>query len=586
MAVAAGVVWVPEGAEGSLRDALAAALEANRQFAEAAEELRRDYARVCEENARLREENAVQAAELEELRAGLAVLQRMVFGRSSEKSGPEPAGGDDAGGDVGRDRRDGGKNVGRGLGARAGRRDYSHLPRFEVIWDFPGGGYCCPECGVPFTLLGSDHVSERLDWTVLVRVRADRRRRCRRACRCPGPATVTAPGPPKAIGKGLFTNGFVAMLLTERFAAGRSMNSLVTGLSRHGAEISPATLAGTCAQAGALLAPLAGAIAERSRGSWHLHADETTWRVFAPREGTGPAKWWLWVFIGPDTVCFVMDPSRSGQVLARHAGIDEETGQLTGDEDGGPRQLVISSDFYKVYESAGKKADGLVNLFCWAHVRRHFVRAGDANPAQLKYWTDAWLGRIRDLYRAHDELMAAWQENTAPAAREKEAAAARLEKAYGAWDEAITVIDQARKKQMAAPGLQEPAKKALATLDREWDGLRAHREYPMVSLDNNAAERQIRGPVVTRKNAGGSRNGDTAKNAAVIWTVTATAAMGGLNIVTYLTAYLDECGRGGGKPLTGPALERFLPWTASPEDLQNWAKPPPGTPPGGQDPPG
>ena len=28
-----------------------------------------------------------------------------------------------------------------------------------------------------------------------------------------------APGPPKAIGKGLFTNGFIAMLLTERFAA-------------------------------------------------------------------------------------------------------------------------------------------------------------------------------------------------------------------------------------------------------------------------------------------------------------------------------------------------------------------------------
>ena len=147
-----------------------------------------------------------------------------------------------------------------------------------------------------------------------------------------------APGPPKAIGKGLFTNAFIAMLLTERFAAGRSMNSLVTGLSRQGAEISPATLAGTCAQAGALLVPLAEAIAERRRASWHLHADETTWRVFAPRDGDGPAKWWLWVFIGPDTVCFVMDPSRSGAVLARHAGIDEETGQLTAGEDGGPRQ--------------------------------------------------------------------------------------------------------------------------------------------------------------------------------------------------------------------------------------------------------
>jgi hypothetical protein len=384
-----------------------------------------------------------------------------------------------------------------------------------------------------------------------------------------------APGPPKAIGKGLFSNAFIAMLLAERFAAGRSMNSLVTGLSRLGAEISPATLAGTCAQAGALLAPVADAITERSRGSWHLHADETTWRVFAPRDGDGPAKWWLWVFIGPDTVCFVMDPSRSGAVLARHAGIDEKTGQLTGDEDGGPRRLVISSDFYAVYSSAGAKADGLVNLFCWSHVRRHFVRAGDANPVQLSYWTQGWLDRIRDLYAAHDELTAAWAGAAAPAPQEKEAAAARLEKAYAAWDDAIAVIDEARKKQMQAPGLQEPAKKALATLDREWDGLIAHRDYPMADLDNNKAERMIRGPVVTRKNARGSHNGDTARNAAVIWTVTATIQMAGLNILTWLTAYLDECGRNRGKPLTGPALERFLPWNASPEDLRIWAQPPP-----------
>ena len=41
------------------------------------------------------------------------------------------------------------------------------------------------------------------------------------------------------------------------------MNSLVKGLSRQGAEVSAATLAGTCAQAGALLAPLADAITER-----------------------------------------------------------------------------------------------------------------------------------------------------------------------------------------------------------------------------------------------------------------------------------------------------------------------------------
>ena len=105
-----------------------------------------------------------------------------------------------------------------------------------------------------------------------------------------------------------------------------------------------------------------------------------------------------------------------------------------------------------MYESAGKKADGLVNLYCWAHIRRYFVRAGDANPAQLTYWTQAWLDRIRDLYRAHDELTAAWQEAAAPAPQQEAAAAARLEKAGRAWDGALAVIDETRKKQAPGPG--------------------------------------------------------------------------------------------------------------------------------------
>jgi transposase len=580
----AGGAVAPSAGEASAEELLARALEVIDRQSARIDGLVRENAQLREQNAQLvraseelRELVGGQAARLAEANETLAVLQRMVFGRKSEKDRPEPAGtgdGDDSAGD-GEPSGGGRKNVRRGPGARAGRRDYSHLPRVEVIWDFPGGGYCCPDCGEAFTLLGTHLSGEQLDWQVTITVRGNCQRRYKRECRCPGPATVMAPGPPKAIGKGLFSNGFIAMLLVERFAAGRSQNSLVTGLARHGAEISPATLAGTVAQAAGLLAPLAAAIAERNRESWHFHADETTWRVFCPGEGKGPAKFWLWVFIGADTVCFVMDPSRSGAVLARHAGLDEKTGQLLPAADGGPRRLVISSDFYAVYQSAGKKADGLVNLYCAAHIRRHMVRAGDASPVQLKYWAENWLALFRDLYKAHDELMAAWQEAAAPPAGEKKAAAERLENAYGDWDTAIGVIDETRKKQMQAPGLQEPAKKALATLDREWDGLIAHRGYPMLSLDNNAAERQLRGPVVTRKTAGGSHNGQTAGNAAVIWTVTATAQMAALNLITYLTSYLDECGRNGGKPLSGKALERFLPWNASPEDLRTWAQPPP-----------
>jgi transposase len=50
--------------------------------------------------------------------------------------------------------------------------------------------------------------------------------------------------------------------------------------------------------------------------------------------------------------------------------------------------------------------------------------------------------------------------------------------------------------------------------------------------------------------------------------------MARLNPITYLAAYLDECGRSNGKPPTGPALERFLPRNASHEDPQAWAQPP------------
>src|SRR5689334_5263616 len=193
------------GADLSLRDALAAALEANRQLVELTGKLREENARLREDNARLLARVAERDAELDRVRADLAVLQRMLFGRSSERSRPGPAGGAEAGGaeaggaEVGGDGgRGNGQGVKRGPGARAGRRDYSHLPRFEVFWDFPGGGYGCPECGEPFTLLG-EHVSgQQLDWQVIVRVVAHCRRRYRRACGCRVPATVMAPGPPKA----------------------------------------------------------------------------------------------------------------------------------------------------------------------------------------------------------------------------------------------------------------------------------------------------------------------------------------------------------------------------------------------------
>jgi len=124
LAVAEGVscafvtVWAGVAAEAdagaSVRDALARALEACERGERAAAELRA-------ENAVLRQELAQRDAQIEEMAAELAVLKRLVFGRSSERARPEaPAGDEGGGGSAGQDCEGGSRSRPRGPGARAG----------------------------------------------------------------------------------------------------------------------------------------------------------------------------------------------------------------------------------------------------------------------------------------------------------------------------------------------------------------------------------------------------------------------------------------------------------------------------------
>ncbi|HEX3305178.1 MAG TPA: transposase [Streptosporangiaceae bacterium] len=116
--------------------------------------------------------------------------------------------------------------------------------------------------------------------------------------------------------------------------------------------------------------------------------------------------------------------------------------------------------------------------------------------------------------------------------------------------------------------------KVLATLDREWEGLARHREFPELPLDNNGAERALRGPVVGRKNFYGSGSTVSAELASRVWTIIATVERAGLNPLVYLRAYLDQCAQAGGTPPTGAALDRFLPWATNPDDRAAWGRHP------------
>ena len=208
-----------------------------------------------------------------------------------------------------------------------------------------------------------------------------------------------------------------------------------------------------------------------------MHADETSWQVFEDIEDKDGHRWWPWVFVTDATTVFVMDTSRSAGAAAGQLGIDREQ---TAPEAG--RRLVISSDFHKAYQSLAC-IDGVDLLWCWAHIRRYFLRAGAAHPEALGDWCN------------------------------------------------------------------------------EWDGLARHQDLPQLPLDNNAAERALRTPVIGRKNFYGSGARWAAHLAADVWTVTATAARHGIEPLGLLTGYLHECARNGGAAPTGAGLDPFLPWT-------------------------
>jgi transposase len=159
----------------------------------------------------------------------------------------------------------------------------------------------------------------------------------------------------------------------------------------------------------ALLVPVETAIAARNGAATQVHADETTWRVYEHVQDKTGHKWWLWVFIAQDTIVFRMDPTRSNSVVDTHFGITENDREAGALPEG--RRLVLSSDFFVVYQSLAR-LDGVQALWCWAHLRRYFIRAGDAH-AYLRPWRDKWVARIADLYVAHQAMAAAEPDSPA-----------------------------------------------------------------------------------------------------------------------------------------------------------------------------
>ena len=325
-------------------------------------------------------------------------------------------------------------------------------------------------------------------------------------------------------------------ILLDKFASYRPTERLLAQWRLLGLDVAAGTVAGGLERLEPLFQPLYDALLKRNAAAAFAQADETRWMVFVAQEGKAGYRWWLWVFLGEDTVAFRLDPTRSHDVPEGHFPADAD--------------VVLMVDRYSAYKAMAQvKLGNVVLVFCWAHVRRDFVKVGKGWP-EHKEWALAWLRRIRELYR-HDRHR-----------RGAEADGAEFTTADAELRQTVAAMQAQADAELADPKLPTPCHEVLTSLQEHWTGLTRFLDDPRIPLDNNASERRARGPAVARKNYYGSGALWSGRLAAMLFSLFATLDLAKINIRIWLTWFLQSCAENGGQvPFdirSVPALEHVV----------------------------
>ena len=192
----------------------------------------------------------------------------------------------------------------------------------------------CPKCGLGLNEFPGTEDSEVVEVEVKAYRREIRRRRYRPLCECGClPGIVTAPAPGRLIKRGKFGVSVWISVLLDKFLYGRPSHRLLQDLAGHGLNMAPGTLAGGLKKLAPLFVPLEQALVAKLRSASHWHADETRWAVFVQIQGKVGHRWYLWylwVFHSSSVVHYVLDESRSAEVIeAELAGVQNRNGVIS-----------------------------------------------------------------------------------------------------------------------------------------------------------------------------------------------------------------------------------------------------------------
>ena len=485
------------------------------------------------ENAKILATLRVHDQLVQALRLRIAKLQKLAFGKSSEKIEREieqlelaledllvaVAEGDDDLIDEGQNEPATDEPAVPKLRRRPRVSDATPRERREL-----DPGTCCPDCGGDLRVVGED-VSELLDM-IAAQMKVIQIARIKKSCRrCE--KMVQEPAPSRPIPGSMAGPHLLAHILVSKFDDHLPLYRQHEIFARMGADIPESTLVGWCGRAMKTLQPLVERIEADVMGSDLLHADDTPIRVLdrSLRDkglGKGVKKGRIWAYVrdqrpwagsAPPGAIYYFAPDWKEDHVLRHLS-----------EGGG----ILQADGYKGYAKLyAPEPDGTTRFreaACWAHLRRDFHDVWASTKSEIAREALDRIGAIYDIERdiagqSGDVRLAARQRLSRP----------KVE-AFFAWSQ----------QQL----LRIPGKGALAKAFRY--GLSRQTPFCLfledgrVAIDNNPAERALRPIGIGRKNwlfAGADAGAETLARA---MTIIETAKLNRLDPQAYLADILDR----------------------------------------------
>jgi transposase len=489
------------------------------------------YWKAMHQRAKQRESELV--FQNKELKAEIKKLQQSLYGRKTEKGTTKSENADNPSPKPKPKRARGQQPGSKGHG----RKDHSHLPIKDEFYDLPDGEKCCPNCHAPYTQFYNTEDSEQIEIEVKAHIRRIRRKKYKTTCTCDNlPVIVTAPGPDKLIPKGAYGDSVWVQVLLNKFYSYCPTYRYLDSLKLIDLDIPQGTVTDNLKRLTPLFEPVYAELIKKSQTETHWHADETRWAVFESVEGKIGYRWYLWVFKSESVSVFILDQTRSAQVPREHlANINELS--------------FLSVDRYSAYKVIKKEKEGTLLLaYCWTHVRRDFLAVATGHPS-LESWASDWVDDIGTLYHINNERIQADDPLNSPQQQKLETA--------------INAMAEKADRQLADDTLHSKCEKVLISLHEHWDGLTIFVDHPEIPMDNNTAERELRGPAVGRKNFYGSGAVWSGQLAAMLFTILRSALLWNINPKYWVEVFFAACAANGGKPPDD--ITRFLPWNMNPD---------------------